>query len=689
MLQKSLAAFIILFFSLTVTAQQAFQWGIQAGSTVDDRVAGIISVKNGVVVAGSFAYSIECKKKIAEGMGKYDIFVMKVDKDGRPDWIRSLGGEAVDEGTCMAADQDQVLVGGKIEGNISFEKEQFEGEGSALVLSSWDMTGKLNWLTRLPYTGGATMDVIQLMPDGSIMIGGMLQGTIDTGSDLLETPRRKLAWQVNLTPGGKPKSGILSSGSGIHRLVGSVIDRENCQYLAYSTSGGMSFGNSNTVGVKRGTKEAVIVKKQDSQGNFLWGKAFSGSEYCEFAGMDIGNDNELQLAVNYSEELHTTDTLLNCSSLYHMAVFSLDDQGETNWLKTISSPLSCKGMDLMVDKAGGTLIGGLFRTAFVVDDLNYDRANGASSLFLLQFDRQGELNWYSAPASGATNYCSDFTLDEEGNILLTGVFLDELTIDGEVLKTYGKRDVFIARYFNCGQLEMGIKGDGPLCENEPRTLSASPGFESYIWNDTEWGSNSYEITTPGTYWVTAYTKQGCAAHDTVTVELASEMELGLDSLVILTPGNTHTLSANGGFAYYKWDDGVIDSQRDIKYQENTDSQYMYLTAQTEFGCEVADSVFVQYEAAQKRSSLNGLYGLTVYPNPVKDFLYWKSAMSDDGELEVILYDGKSTQLYREEITDHYRWQEHSVDMTAYPPGQYTFTLKTKVASYAEKIIKVD
>ena len=175
------------------------------------------------------------------------------------------------------------------------------------------------------------------------------------------------------------------------------------------------------------------------------------------------------------------------------------------------------------------------------------------------------------------------------------------------MSSLGEKDIFLAKYFNCGQLDVDINGDEPLCDNETRVLSASPGFESYIWNGDNWGNNSYGITAPGTYWVTAYTKQGCAASDTVTVELASEMDLGLDSLIVLYPGSTRTLSANEGFAYYKWDDGVIDRQRDIKYQENTIGHYFWLTAQTGHGCEAVDSVFVQYKENPKDNPLKAKF----------------------------------------------------------------------------------
>ena len=679
----------MLLFPITLHAQQTFRWGVQLGSTDNDVVADIVPVKNGLIATGTFGGNLQCGQKTAEGHGGTDIFVMKLDKKGKPDWIRSLGGTENDKGTCIATDGEQVFAGGIINGTVTLEKDEYEGDGTAVMVSSWNLNGKLNWLGRLPYTGHATMDVIQLYPNGSILAGGMLQGTINTGTGELKTPGRKLAWHVLLNPKGSVQSAYLSSGSGNHRLKASALDSQGNRYFLYSTNGGMNFGAGNTVKVKSGSKAAVILVKQDNSGNFQWGKPFSSTGFCETAGLAIGEKDDIRVSLNFNKELTTPDTLIICKPQLKGVLFSLDQNGEKNWIKTVESPINARILDVLVNQAGNTLITGIFRHKLKAGEFEFTSNSSYGDLFLLQYNKEGKLNWKDMPAQDAANFCNTFALDDDGNILLGGGFRDELDFQGGIMKALGKKDAFIAKYFNCGQLELEIGNAGPLCDNEQRFLLATPGFESYLWNGNDFGNDSYEITSPGTYTLTAYTKQGCAVYDTVTVKPALGTDIGLGGPVTLYPGDIRTLTANEGFAYYKWNDGIIDRERDIKYREDTGDHYLWLTAQTESGCEVVDSVFVAYKTKPQDNMLKVQFALKVYPNPVKDFLYWKSALDVKGGLEISLHDGKSTRLYRKEITGYKKWQEHAVDMTGYPPGQYTFTIKTGHASYSEKIIKAD
>ncbi len=684
-----LVAIAFLLLASPTFAQQTIEWGVQGGSQGNDFVAGIVPVKNGMIATGKFEGDFQCERKSLEAHGGTDIFVMKLGKNGNPDWLHSLGGTTNDEATCIELGDEQFLVGGTINGTVTMDKEEFDGEGTAVFISSWSLSGKLNWLSRFPYSGHATTDAIQLFPDGSIMVGGMLQGTMDTGNGELKTPGRKLAWHVVINPAGETQSANLSSGTGNHRLKASALDEQNNQYLLYSTNGSMSFGKGNTVPVKRGSKAAVIMVKKDSQGNFLWGKSFSSKGFCETAGLAVGKDESVKISVNFNKELSALDTTIICKPQLKGVLYSLDKNGGKEWIKTIESNVNARVLDVMTNPTGKTLITGLFRHKFKAGELEFISNSSMGDLFLLQYNKDGEIDWHDFPAQDAANYCNTFALDDDGNILLGGGFRGELKFQSETMQSFGKKDIFLAKYFNCDQLEIQIDNAEPLCDGAPRTLMATAGFETYIWNGNEWGDRDYEISQPGVYTVTAYTKQGCSASDTVSIELADEADLGLEEEIVLFPGNTYTLTAIDGYTSYQWNDGQIGRIRDIEHQEDTEDHHIWLTAQTEHGCDIIDSVYVQYRNTEgQKNSLIAEYGLKLFPNPVIETLYWSSAVNAES-LEVILYDNKSTQLFRKEIIGYSAREQHSVDMSGYPPGTYTFTLKLGAANFSEKVVKID
>jgi hypothetical protein len=217
-------------------------------------------------------------------------------------------------------------------------------------------------------------------------------------------------------------------------------------------------------------------------------------------------------------------------------------------------------------------------------------------------------------------------------------------------------------------------------------LGATGGFETYLWNGAEWGGSSYEAREPGKYWVTAYTKQGCAASDTVVLVPAEAAGLGLEPVVDLYPGNEKTLTANEGFLSYVWNDGVLGRQRDISFVKGLDSQLLVLSAQTADGCLVTDSVTIRHASVADKGLLPK-EGLKVYPNPVDDELWWTMDITSDKPLEVSLTDSKSALLFRETVRDYVPETQRKVDMGGCVPGNYLFTVQAGDLVFTEKVIK--
>lgn len=690
-IQKLFGILLLLIFMLPMAlrGQQTLEWVAAGGSTGHDFVTGLVPVKNGMIAAGTCGGDFRLGSRTAKGFGDRDIFITRLDQKGQPDWLHLLGGAEEDVAGCIAGGEDHFFVGGTIYGTVYVDQDEFRGEGPGVFISCWDQKGGLSWFRRLSYTGHATFDVIQPFPDGSLMVGGMLQGILETGDGSLSSPDRKLAWHVWLSPGGEPRESALSSGPGIHRLKDSALDDQGNQYLLYSTRGGMSFQGGNPVPVERGTKSAVILAKLDESGNFLWGKSFCSTGFCETYGLAVDMHGGVKVSVNFNRELTALDTLIRCDPQLKGVLLSLDKDGQKEWIKTISSPINARVLDVLVTPQGKTLITGLFRHRIKTEELEFSSNNAVGDLYLLQYNEKGELEWSDFPAEDAANYCNAFALGEDGNLLLGGSFRNSLTFRSGKLESLGGKDLFLAKYFNCEQLELALSNTGPLCDGESRFLSATAGFESYIWNGDEWGGPDYEIHQPGSYTVTAYTRQGCPVADTVTIDAAGLADLGLTRQLELSPGDVYTLRACEGYTAYRWSDGQEGPEREVAYRASTADHLIWLTAQTSYGCEVRDSVYLHYQKPE--AGLAGLAkndGLKLYPNPVSTQLYWSSGIPAEN-LEVVLSDSKGNTLYREKLTGYRRGEEHLLDMSGYAPGAYTFSLQLKTVSFSEKVIKTD
>jgi trimeric autotransporter adhesin len=97
-----------------------------------------------------------------------------------------------------------------------------------------------------------------------------------------------------------------------------------------------------------------------------------------------------------------------------------------------------------------------------------------------------------------------------------------------------------------------ITGNGNLCSGQSTTLSATPGFNLYIWSNSAIGPSDISVTAPGLYEVTVSDNLGCTASEqfVVTALTAPVPVIAGPSSICAT--STATFSVPGVFSQYAW-----------------------------------------------------------------------------------------------------------------------------------------
>jgi gliding motility-associated-like protein len=93
-----------------------------------------------------------------------------------------------------------------------------------------------------------------------------------------------------------------------------------------------------------------------------------------------------------------------------------------------------------------------------------------------------------------------------------------------------------------------------LCDGGTLQLTASGSFPSYLWSNGTIGA-VLDVTSPGSYTVTATDANGCEALATVVVNGLPAPIIFLGNDTVLCDGGTATLDAGAGFTAYAWSDG--------------------------------------------------------------------------------------------------------------------------------------
>lgn len=586
-------------------AQKTYLWGFPSGGEGNDFINEITVTGTDIFVAGTFANSFQSLKNEIKGEGRTDIFLARYDKNGNVNWLKALTGKGANKASCIASDEKNIYMAGIIEGTVKAGNQEFTGSGQSLFVSCWDKKGKIHWLTRVPFSGSSTLDILEIKPDGSLMIGGMYQDTLKTEVETMVSSTGKRAYLIEFTSLGKVNKATSSMGSGNHRLVAATSDKEDgSRYYLFNTTGDFSYNNSPLTEKKSNEGSNLILLKTNTDGNYEWTKEFKGKGYLEGLILQVASNHNILVGINYNNILTTGDTILNAEAQLEAAVLSYSKKGDFAWITRLHSPTKSRIMDAQLFGSGNLVVAGYFRGSLEANNLTLISDQSWDELFILQMDEAGKVIWYDNPGSDAPSFCKSFAIDKQGNIILAGGFRNEITFKGNKLSSAGGTDILIAKYESCGELDINIINDGELCAGETMELNVIGNFKTYFWNDEGMGTKNFTVESPGQYHVAAYDKRGCPAYDTIDIfeTIPTRFELGSDQTIY--PGKTAELLIGADFTDCSWSTGETGNTILCRYDINSDSLNISAKAHSPEGCIVSDSVTVFFAKETNSIGIN-------------------------------------------------------------------------------------
>jgi len=125
-----------------------------------------------------------------------------------------------------------------------------------------------------------------------------------------------------------------------------------------------------------------------------------------------------------------------------------------------------------------------------------------------------------------------------------------------------------------------------FCDGSYITIDAGTGFDSYAWSDGLTTTQTIDITTPDTYYITV-TTQGCTAIDSITVIQYPNPVADAGENASICAGESITLTGSGGISY-EW--STTETNQSIIVNPNVTTTY-WITV-TDNYCWDDDSVIV-------------------------------------------------------------------------------------------------
>jgi len=234
----------------------------------------------------------------------------------------------------------------------------------------------------------------------------------------------------------------------------------------------------------------IFVLKLDQQGDLVWVESIgsTGTDLSESLHIDeIGNI----LLTGFFELTMDVDPGIGVTNLVSFGardifVLKLDQFGSFWWAKSMGGPSNDNGKSISTDAQGNVLLTGTFRDSADLDPgpgTTFYTSAGFTDIFIQKFSFLGNLVWTSVIEGPNSEEATSITVDNFGNVYVTGNFAGVMDFDPGVgvfnLIGAGAGDIFIQKLDLGGNL-LWAKSTGGLDNDISNSIAVDAVGSSYI-----------------------------------------------------------------------------------------------------------------------------------------------------------------------------------------------------------------
>lgn len=230
-----------------------------------------------IVLTGQYTRDIEFGDARYQSRGLEDVFVAKLDPDGKPLWSRSFGGKGNDYASAAAVDaKGNVYITGFFTGAIDFGSGPVRSKGvHDVFLVKLSPDGEPVWSRR--YGDAADQVSLRVFPDasGQLVAAGYARGTVVFGKHRVSSYPDKSTFIARLDAGG---NALWSTGFGHiydYAYPAAVTDARGHVFFSAGSDPSPEFGGP-ARHKPRETDLGLVLGELDDAGKVVWRKRLGG-----------------------------------------------------------------------------------------------------------------------------------------------------------------------------------------------------------------------------------------------------------------------------------------------------------------------------------------------------------------------------------------------------------------------------
>lgn len=664
--------------SMIAQSQRSWSWVEHIGSRGWDQVAGMVcDGKNNIYLAGNFTdtlYTSSSDKVTSSGQ---DMFIVKYNDQGRLKYLWTGGGQHVDKIECLAISaNEQLYFGGQISDSAVLGNINIPGIGKRLFVACMSDKNKVLWISTLNVSGDATLSLIEVGVDGSIIASGTFTGVLSSHLDKVTSNGRRDIFVAQFESNGNQKRFLSFGGEEDDIPSAMTLDPKGNVYLSGNSASSFSIGDEKIS--KEGTPErpqAFIIQFDNNlslQGRFL----FEGAEFVKVSSMKADSLGSVYTCGSYNTTMTISGTTLTAKGYTDIFVTRHDNTLRPIMIKSIGSDYYDYASQLHLVHVNGIMLTGTLGDTLQIDDISLFPKTSSNSTLALQITNSGTVIWGDCISGQVRNFSDASVLDANGNLYLAGSFSGSFEKGYDEINSYGDQDIFIARYQKCLHVEDVVQGDHFICPGGVSTLYVNAEYTNILWSNGQ--TNTYHIVTenPGVYSVSVYDKNGCLMTDSIDVKSVNPLKIYLGPDTAISIHTSYLLKVPVGYSSYQWQDNSTGNTFLASSPNNEPGTIIYWVEVTDStGCSSHDSIRITFFesipwADPERSDLY------IYPNPVNDQLTWRMNVQEICQFDLEITDNYGKLVISRHIAN-YSGDSQTISFGNLPIGPYFLQVKDK------------
>ncbi|MFO0875887.1 MAG: SdrD B-like domain-containing protein [Gemmataceae bacterium] len=337
-----------------------------------------------------------------------------------------------------------------------------------VFLSKWNAAGTLLWVRSFGGTGNDVASDLVLDSTGVLWLGGTFETTADLdpgpGVASVTSNGSTDVFVCKLDAGGNLVVARTWGGTSPDSLDAMALDLQNALYLTGLFQSPVDFdpSNADTTLIPNGQEGDVYLSKLDAAGLFAWATAFTASTTGDTVDVGVDASGAVYLTGTFYETVDFDPgsgfTQRTSAGNADVFVSKFDTLGNFTWVQTWGSTGKDSPAALVLGSGGDLFLTGTFSGTVDFDPgattVSLTSA-GPADVFLTRFTSNGNLTWARAFGGGSSERPSQLTLDDQGNLLLTGQFTGTVDFDPGVgifsLTSASPSDAFVSLLTPAGQ----------------------------------------------------------------------------------------------------------------------------------------------------------------------------------------------------------------------------------------------